>query len=396
MRVVFITSRFPYPLEKGDKLRAYQQIKQLANQGHEVHLFAVSDVDVLETSKNALLPYLKSMEIHNISKFSIFKNIILSYISGTSVQSRYFYSSDFHATLKEKICSIKPDVIYFQLVRTARYADGLEMFPKVLDFQDAFSLGMQQRFNQEGGVLRQIFLLESRLLADFEKSCLSDFEAFSIISESDKKHIDPDNLKNIRVIPNAVDLSYFKSSSVNKTFDLLFVGNMGYKPNIEAARYLVSEIMPLVWKKFPLASLLLAGANPSKSVKDLESERVKVSGWVDDIRTCYDQSRVFIAPMVSGTGLQNKLLEALAMGLPSVTTPISAKPLAFGYDVYVKVGNTPQELANHVIQLLNDYQSEILKGNNPREFISKHYDSEKIGMDLERLLLSAIEKYRKK
>lgn len=394
MRVVFITSRFPYPLEKGDKLRAYQQIKQLANQGHEVHLFAVSDVDVLETSKNALLPYLKSMEIHNISKFSIFKNIILSYISGTSVQSRYFYSSDFHATFKEKVCSIKPDVIYFQLVRTARYAEGLDMFPKVLDFQDAFSLGMRQRVNQEGSVLRQIFLLESRLLSDFEKSCLSEFEAFSIISESDKMHIDPGNRKNIRVIPNAVDLSFFKSSSIKKTFDLLFVGNMGYKPNIEAARYLVNEIMPLVWKKFPLATLLLAGANPNKLVKALESERVKVSGWVDDIRTCYDQSRVFIAPMVSGTGLQNKLLEALAMGLPSVTTPISAIPLALGYEAHVKVGSTPQELANHVIQLLSDYQACILKVNNHREYISTHYDTEKIGKDLENLLLSAITKNR--
>jgi glycosyltransferase involved in cell wall biosynthesis len=311
------------------------------------------------------------------------------------VQSLYFYSSDFHARLKEKVESINPDVVYLQLVRTAHYADGLDRFIRILDFQDAFSLGMQQRVNQEGSVLKQIFLRESKLLGDFERKCLNDFDAFTIISESDKKHIDPNNLKNIRVIPNTVDLSFFKPNALNKSIDLLFVGNMGYKPNIEAARYLVNEIMPLIWEKLPQTTLMLAGANPSKLVKSLESERVKVSGWVDDIRTCYDQSKVFIAPMVSGTGLQNKLLEALAMGLPSVTTPISAKPLAPGYENHVKVGSTSQELASHVIQLLREYQYVDPKNNPQRDYISEHYDSDKIGFDLQQLLLDAIAEKRK-
>ncbi|MFM7054718.1 MAG: glycosyltransferase [Bacteroidota bacterium] len=392
MKVAFITSRFPYPLEKGDKLRAFQQIKQLAGLGHEVHLFAVSDVDVLESSRNALLPYCKSMQIHNISKLTIIKNISKAYLSGASVQSRYFYSSSFHIFLKDKIDFIKPDIVYFQLVRTALYADGLVQYPKVLDFQDAFSLGMKQRVMQESGFLKQIFMRESKLLSSFEKICLNEFDAFSIISESDKRHIDPENQKNIRVIPNAVDLSFFKPSVIKKTFDLLFVGNMGYKPNIEAARYLVNEIMPIVWKRLPSATLLLAGANPSKLVKSFESDRIKVSGWVDDIRTCYNQSRVFIAPMVSGTGLQNKILEALAMGLPSVTTPISAVPLAPGFENHVKVGKTAEELASYVILLLNDYQSDIFKETGPWEYIAEHYDTEKIGLDLESLLVSATSK----
>ncbi|MFN5223194.1 MAG: glycosyltransferase [Bacteroidota bacterium] len=390
MKTVFITSRFPYPLEKGDKLRAYQQIRQLASRGHEVYLFAVSDVNVSASSKEALHPFCKSIDIFNISKFNVLKNLVKAYVSGASVQSFYFYSHEFHKILIEKIKSINPDVVYLQLVRTVRYAEGLEQFPLVLDFQDAFSLGMQQRVKQEGGVLKRIFLRESKLLEVFERNCLDGLDAFSIISESDKKHIDPENPNRIKVIPNAVDLSFFKPSEISKSFDLLFVGNMGYKPNIEAARYLVSEIMPLIWRQLPQTTLLLAGANPSKLVKSFESERVKVSGWVDDIRTCYNQSKVFVAPMVSGTGLQNKLLEALAMGLPSVTTPISAKPLAPGYENYVMVGNTPEELSNHIIRLLDEYQSGISNDNHPREYIANHYDANKIGLELEQLLLDAI------
>ncbi|MFM7824185.1 MAG: glycosyltransferase family 4 protein, partial [Bacteroidota bacterium] len=91
-------------------------------------------------------------------------------------------------------------------------------------------------------------------------------------------------------------------------------------------------------------------------------------------------------------GLQNKLLEALAMGLPSVTTPISAIPLAPGYENHVKVGKTAEELASYVFQLLNDYQSDIFKETGPWEYIAEHYDTEKIGIDLESLLVSATSK----
>ena len=99
MKTVFITSRFPYPLEKGDKLRAYQQIRQLASRGHEVYLFAVSDVNVSASSKEALHPFCKSIDIFHISKFKVLKNLVKAYVSGASVQSFYFYSHEFHKIL---------------------------------------------------------------------------------------------------------------------------------------------------------------------------------------------------------------------------------------------------------------------------------------------------------
>lgn len=144
---------------------------------------------------------------------------------------------------------------------------------------------------------------------------------------------------------------------------------MSYAPNVDAAHYLVHDVMPLVWEKIPSATLLLAGTDPKPAVRALASKRVSVSGRLDDIRTAYASAQVFVAPMRIGSGLQNKLLEAMAMQLPCVTTSLAATPLA---GAPLLVGDSPAQLADHIVALLQNDDLRRSTAAQGRDFVLQH------------------------
>ena len=168
---------------------------------------------------------------------------------------------------------------------------------------------------------------------------------------------------------------------------------MSYAPNVNAARYLVEEIMPLVWAKRPQTTVLLAGAAPKHSVSRLaDDSRVVVSGWLDDMRTAYASSHIFIAPMRIGSGLQNKLLEAMAMRLPCVTTPICNSSLRAQDGQQVLVGNTPAQLADSLLSLLLDPQRADALADEGLRFVHQNYGWPAAVAKLETVLTQVLQK----
>ena len=159
-----------------------------------------------------------------------------------------------------------------------------------------------------------------------------------------------------------------------KKYDLVFTGNMSYPPNVNAVEYLADEIMPIVWKTLPDTKLYIAGATPDPRVKKAASERIIVSGWLDDIRDAYAQSRVFIAPMRIGTGLQNKLLEAMSMRLPAITSPLANASLGAKPDEEIFIGNNAEEMANNIIILLTNTQKAEQIAQAGYDFTNRVYD----------------------
>ena len=176
-----------------------------------------------------------------------------------------------------------------------------------------------------------------------------------------------------------------------KSYDVVFCGNMQYKPNVDASRFLVNNIMPIVWKRYPQTRVMLAGATPKPSVRQLAGNRVTVTGSVDDIRPCYAQSRIFIAPMRLGSGLQNKLLEAMSMGIPCITTPIANDSLHATDHHEVLIGTDAQQLADCIIQLLENPDLCKQLADNASVFVRQNFSWEASGLQLESIFLSAIE-----
>ena len=216
--------------------------------------------------------------------------------------------------------------------------------------------------------------MEYRRLKRYEAAIFDDFDIKTIISEPDRELIPHSKKDEILIIPNGVDHEYFKPQEQEKRYDLVFTGNMSYPPNVNAVDYLANEILPLVWKQLPEVKMYIAGASPDPKVKRVASERIIVSGWLDDIREAYAQSRVFIAPMRIGTGLQNKLLEAMSMRLPAITSPLANASLGAKPNEEILIGSNAEEMAQHIVTLLNYPQKATQLAQAGYDFTNRVYD----------------------
>ena len=388
MKILVVLPRFPYPLEKGDKLRAYHQIKELAKH-NEVYLFCVSHTKVLPEHIEQLKPFCRDIRVVHSPRLVNYKNVVRNYLYTKSLQIGYWDSLKARRSYKKFERQVMPDVLYSQMVRTMTLVSRSPI-PKVMDFQDALSMNTERRMDQSHGLWHYILHFEFKMLRSTEYNSFRIFDALTIISETDSEAIPHRKNGDIHIIPNGVDFEYFHPIECEKKYDIVFCGNMRYEPNVHASRYLVNQVMPLVWKEFPNATLLLAGAYPKHKVSQLASERVTVSGYVDDIRQSYASARIFAAPMQTGSGLQNKLLEAMAMGLPCVTTPLANDSLRAEEGREILVGNSPQQIAGHIISLLRDQTMRETLAANGNAFVQNNYSWEVAGEKLEEVLQNVV------
>ncbi len=386
MKIFILLSRFPYPLEKGDKLRAFNQIKMLAKH-HEIHLCAINDIHLKQSYLEALQPFCKTVHVINISRLIQAWNILLALFNGKPLQVGYFYSRSAHTKISKLIAEIKPDHIYCQLLRVAEYVRKTRI-PKTIDYQDVFSKGVERRLDTCPFYLKLVLKLEYRRLCKYENELFDEFDHKTIISYPDREFIPHPERNRIIVVTNGVDTDYFKPFEVQKKFDLIFTGNMSYPPNVKAANFLGKEILPLIQKSLPELKLVLAGASPHKQVLDLQDKNIEVTGWTEDIRPYYASAKVFIAPMQIGTGLQNKLLEAMAMKIPCITTPLANKALGAKNGEEILVGETSSELAEHVIFLLKHPEKAHQIALNGFEFVHRNFNWESATRKLEDLITS--------
>lgn len=382
MRLLVITSRFPYPLDKGDKLRAYHQIKYLAK-NHEVLLCCLTDKPINHQHIKHLETFCK-VKVFTLSKWNIILNLLLGVFTKKPFQVHYFYDTSIKKKIHKEIEWFKPQHIYCQLIRTTEYVKDLFEIPKTLDYMDAFSKGMERRFNHANSFSKPFIKAELTRLLYYENIIFDYFDNHTIISQQDRDSLYMKEKEKISIVKNGVDTDYFSPSSTEKKYDVCFVGNLNYPPNIKAAEFLANDVLPLLSKNI---RLIISGANPHQKVKSLASENVKIQGWTDDIREVYNSSKLFVAPMFIGTGLQNKLLEAMAMQLPCVTTSLANNALNAEPNKEILIGNNPQEIANQIKQLLenNGFSNEVAK--NGQQFVLKHYSWETQNEKLNEILM---------
>ena len=385
MRLFFILPRVPYPTEKGDKLRAFHQIKQLSKH-HEIILCALNDGDLHENAIPVLKKYVKAIHVIPISKISIAFNLLKTLFSGKPLQVGYFYNKSSAAKIQSLINEYKPDHLFCQLIRVAEYVKGIPI-PKTLDYQDVFSKGIERRLATAPFYLKPFLKIEYNRLLRYEHDAFDAFDNKIIISAPDRDLIPHPGRGEIVVVANGVDTGFFSPIDKVKDYDLVFTGNMGYPPNIKSAEFLVNEILPEVFTHKPDLTLLIAGASPHLRVMALKSSQVTVSGWVPDMRDCYARARIFIAPMQIGTGLQNKLLEAMAMKIPCITSPLAFKALNARDGEDILVAQSPKEYAAHILMLLDNPAKAAAIAQNGYDFVHRNFNWETETEKINRLMV---------
>ena len=384
MKLIYLTSRFPYPINKGDKLRSFHQIKELSKQ-NDIYLISLSEIKVPKSSIKQLDKYCKSVHVYHISLINRIFNLLKTLINNRPFQVNYFYHHKIQKKINSNISVIKPDHIFCQLVRTALYVKDEHSIPKTLDYMDALSKGLERRIKISKFWQKPFVKMEWQRMKRFENLAFEFFNNHIIISSSDRNEIAHINNKNIEIIPNGIDANYFQKIITDKIYDLIFIGNLSYVPNIEAAKFISKKIFPLLQEKVPNIKILISGSNPSKKVLRLSNENIKVTGWVDDIRETYCSGKVFFAPMSLGSGLQNKLLEAMSLGIPCITSNLCNESLGATHMKNIIIGNSVEQYISQILNILNKPEliSEI--GKNGREFVNKKFNwesSNKILMEI--------------
>jgi sugar transferase (PEP-CTERM/EpsH1 system associated) len=390
MKILMALPRFPYPLYKGDMLRAYYQIIELSRK-NELYIACLTEDKNFAKYLPQITPFCAAIEVTPLPKKRIFMNALRGFFHPAPFQVNYFYSPE----IKKKISSIIEkygiDVCYVQLIRMALNIDFKHNCLFYLDFMDCFSAGMEKR-TLHGNLLSQFFFKwEAQKVKTFETAIAQYFDGYSVISDADKKLFSPTFREKICVVPNGIPQEFLNfRPSPQKDIDLIFTGNMSYAPNILAALYLVKKIIPLLNKPYPNLKVYLVGANPAPKIKALASNNIIVTGFVNDIKPFLGRSKIFVAPLFIGSGLQNKLLEAMATELPVLTTPLAAEALNAQNFSELIICQNPQEFAAAIEKLLTEPQLAQKIGGNAKNFIQKKYNwhesAQKLEQEWEKLL----------
>lgn len=386
MRIFVLLSRIPYPLEKGDKLRAFNQIKILS-QKHEIILCALNTSRKKDKQKafESLQPYCRSVNFIDLPFTGRVINVLKAYFTGLPLQVGYFFNKKAQKKINQLIVEYRPDHLYGQLTRVASYLIG-QQIKKTLDYQDAFSYGLKIRAERSRFPKNILLKMEHHRLAKFEHYVFNFFDLKTIISEQDRNHINHPKKSTIKIIKNGVDFDFFYPKEAVKNYDIVFTGNMNYPPNVDAAQFLIKDIMPKIWAVKQQTKVLIAGANPNVKVRQLKNQKVTISGWMEDIRSAYYSSKVFIAPMRLGTGLQNKLLEAMSMKIPTVTTPLANQALNAVNNKEIMIGDDAQQLAEKILLILENKSLQKTLTENAYSFVHKNHSWAAITNSLEQFI----------
>ncbi len=393
MKLLFLANRIPYPPYRGDKLKIYNLAKRLSHK-HELYLLTFTETEEDKQYRAPLEEVFKEVHLVHLPKWKSALNCVQALWRNLPAQILYFQSVEMQRAVDRLLQKHCFDAIHVQHLRMAPYLSHRSDLPRILDLPDAFSLYWERRKQLKRGFAQSILEnMEQRRLFRFE-SVLKKFQLSLVCSQEDldylKKH---HNAENIKLLPNGVDLSTFRfqDHDYSHNHTLLFTGNMDYAPNVDAVIYFAGEILPIIQKKFPQTRFVIAGQRPVPKVQELAGERVEVTGFVKDLAAVYDTASVVVAPLRFGAGTQNKVLEAMAMGVPVVCSNIGFKGLGIQSGEGAIMRTDPTSFAEAVCQLLESatYRQEV--GQKGLEVIRSRFDWDALALQLEQYLVEVKE-----
>jgi len=394
MKVMFVTARLPWPPLKGDQVRSFHQLKELSKR-HDITLISFCLPDELET------PCPELEEICN-KVIRIPFRPYTRFLIGTWLALRMrwpgqvglYHSQRLVKCIRQHLKHGEFDLLHIQLSRMASHASVDCGVPIVVDLIDALCLNMDRRADQERFWLAPLLRIEAKLMAVWERRVAATFSRSVVVSEVDRLAIG--SSAKTRVIPNGVDLERFAYSREGRgRFSIVFSGNMSYFPNVDAACWFVHEVLPLVLKEIPQVEFVIAGTNPHARVRRLaeESPAVNVTGFVPSMEAELRKMAIAVAPMRSGTGIQNKVIEAMASGLPVVATSFALGGLRVEPDQEIVVADEATAMARVIVDLLKDPERMDRMAARARDYVEAWHSWEGSVAQLEEVWREAMDRH---
>lgn len=330
MRVLYVTEGFPYPLTSGN-LRHYHLIRGLSAR-HDIHLLSTVGSDTRPAHVEEMRTYCSAVETFRSTARS-------SILRKASAQARDLVLGRGEAAAARALAEAarvglagaEHHAVVLNGRMTATVLEEVGNIPVIVDLCDAVALRLRGQLEYESAPRRAAVRLRLRRVLDAETRLIA---AGSHILFASRRDLEA-GMANARravpasILPNGVDTDYWRRTSWALGTEVVLSGAMHYPPNDDAARYLAGAIMPIVWKSRPSTRLRVIGLNPSRALRQIAARepRILVTGYVDDVRPHLELGAVYVAPLRFASGIQNKLLEAMAMEIPIVTSAVAADGL---------------------------------------------------------------------
>lgn len=389
MKILVAATQPPLPPINGLRLPLQVLLRGFTARGHDVRLTALSTAD--ERRARATLP--SNWRLLPAPRPTPSRRAL--WLARAALNGRPMRVDDVAGALlpalEQELAGFAPDVLLgfgFELAALPRLAR-----PAVFAALDAAHLNVLAQAAAATGLRRVIFDQEARRVRRFEASAYGHFDRVVVVTPEDAKALGALNSGlQLDVIPNGVDTNEYRPHPeiVPVPGRLLLHGTMDYDPNIRAAELLVNEVLPLVRTEHPDAHVVLIGRSPSKGVRALAGPHVSVTGEVDDVAPWLSSGAVYVCPMITGTGMKNKLLEAMACERSCVVTPLALRGLFAEPGTDLLVADDASGLAAHISNLLADPAAAGALGANARRYVVDHHSWEAVTAAYEDVLSRAV------
>ncbi len=385
MKILFLANRVPYPPYRGDKLKIYNLAKRL-KANHEIHLLTFAQTKEDLTYKAELEKIFDVVNFVYLPKWKSAIKCLVGAFSTTPFQVLYFQSSKLRNELDEMLEVHKYDAVHVQHLRMSPYLANYKEVPRILDLPDAFSLYWERRRMVNKGVFATIFekIEQKRVLAS--EAVLKEYNLALVCSNEDLDYLEiMHHSGNLRLLPNGVDRVTFapRNHDYSHNETILFTGNMDYAPNVDAVIHFAENIFPIVRAEFPKAKFVIAGQRPVKKVLALANDHIVVTGFIKNLADAYDSASVLVAPLRFGAGTQNKVLEAMSMGIPVVCTQIGFNGLGTKSGEAAIMQRDPESFARSVIDVLASEELRRTLGTGGAKLVKERFDWDTIADTLE-------------
>ena len=391
MRILYFSPRQCWPLTTGARLRDYHLARQLAGRASVTYLGLTQPDEEAVTIPVGDNPFEKVVTIPKNRSYTT-ANLVRGLIGPDPVTVLNYYSPHVSAALEDLLRNGSFHSIQIEGVHLLGYLGAIRAAaPRsivIADWHNIESEIMRRYAETCGSFPRRLFATRTARLIEFaELKLLKGCDVHSLASDRERQKL-MNLMPNARLetIPNGVDVEYYRPAHApgerEVRREILFVGSMDYHANIDAAMWFVREIWPLVRTRAPGLRLTIAGRDPVACIRNLAAADIAITGTVSDIRPFYSQALAVVAPLRIGSGTRLKILEAMAAGVPVVSTRLGAEGLDVIHGENILIADTPEETVESLSAVLTDpaFRSRLVM--SAQELVSQSYDWRELGQRL--------------
>lgn len=376
MNILYLCHRFPYPPKRGGKIRPFNMIRHLQASGHQVTVCSLARSQAEADEGRGIAPHCQAFHMGMVKEPVQWARMIVRLPVVTPSSMGYFYSAELAAKVRELLATQRFDLIFVHCSSVAPYVEHVQGIPKILDFGDMDSQKWLEYAHYKPFPLSLGYTLEGTKMLWAEKRLARRFDLCTATTRAEWETLDGYGTGAATDwFPNGVDAQFFSPSDGTYDADTIsFIGRMDYYPNQECMQRFCKDVWPLLRARRAGMKLLIVGADPSPAIRALgELPGVTVTGSVPDVRPHIRGSALMVAPLAIARGTQNKILEAMAMGVPVVTSRVAAGGVDAEAGRHLLVADTPDEIAAAILRIAEDPAERARLATAGRERMLSHH-----------------------